>query len=108
LLKQKIDVGLVLVDNSILVIPDVLLDDRNDTVIVDVSMCKHPVMAVHPSVGDWAYGEILFDRKSIDYLKHNLTKIPDYLARTVVWRHLPFNNNRNIAPKSEYRQFYLN
>lgn len=47
-----------------------------------------PVKAIIINHDDHAYAKVRFDQRTLDTFETDLSSIDDYLARTIVWRHL--------------------
>ena len=49
---------------------------------------KVPIKAVIINHDDHTYAKVRFDQRTLDTFESDLCSIDDYLARTIVWRHL--------------------
>lgn len=50
-----------------------------------------PVSAILLNYGDDGYAKVHFDKRTLDNLENNLSKIRDGFSRTLIWNQLWYN-----------------
>ena len=85
---HKMKIGLYDKDGKLIAEPEILLQNKEETVIDTSKMDfdRENVHAVIPNVGDQTFIQILLDPVSLDIMKNNITKVESELTRSLVWR----------------------
>lgn len=83
--KQKLNVAFYDNDFKAHVIRDIVISDKNALNQVEFEF-KGPVSAIIINFDEHAYTKVRFDQRTLDSLENNLSKIDDFLARSMVWR----------------------
>jgi aminopeptidase N len=85
--KQKLNVAFYDHNFNAHVIKDIVISERTELNPVEFEY-KGPVSAIIINFDEHAYSKVRFDQRTIDTLEKSLSKIDDFLARSMIWRQL--------------------
>ena len=85
--KQKVNVAFYDENFQPHVVQNIVLSEKEELNAVSIDF-KFPIKAVIINHDDHAYAKVRFDQRTLDTFESDLSSFDDYLARTIVWRHL--------------------